>query len=141
MPGQREGEIWHDVTFDEDASLRKVVNLLRSEEDHEARPGNQEELKDETMPDAEGPMDLIDPPPSLGKRPSWLMDTLEDAEGHMAPRGTFRESKKPHRYQGYLATMSTIVQSEPGYFEEAVKHQVWKDTMHEEYESILKNDV
>ena len=37
--------------------------------------------------------------------------------------------------------MSTIVQSEPGSFEEAVKHQVWKDAMHEEYESIMKNDV
>ena len=59
----------------------------------------------------------------------------------MAPRGTFREIKKPNRYQGYLATMSTIVQSEPGYFEEAIKHQVWKDAMHKEYESILKNDA
>ena len=65
VPGQREVEICHDVTFDKDASLRKVVNLLRSEEDHEARPGNQEELKDETMPDVEGPMNPIDPPPSL----------------------------------------------------------------------------
>ena len=86
-------------------------------------------------------MDPIDPSPSLGKRPPWLRDTLEDAEGHMAPRGTFRESKKPTRYQRYLAAMSTIVQSEPGSFEEAVKHQVWKDAMHEEYESIMKNDV
>ena len=58
----------------------------------------------------------------------------------MAPRGTFRESKKSNKYQGCLATMSTIVQSEPGSFEEAVKHQVWKDAMHEEYESIMKND-
>ena len=63
MPGQREVEICHDVTFDKDASLTKVVKLRRSEEDHEARHGNQEEPKDETMPDAEGPMDPIDPPP------------------------------------------------------------------------------
>ena len=87
VPGQREVEICHDVTFDEDASLRKVVNLPRSEEDLEARLGNQEEPKDETMPDAEGLMDPIDPPPSLGKRPSWLRDTLKDIEGHMAPKG------------------------------------------------------
>ena len=59
----------------------------------------------------------------------------------IAPRGTFHESKKPKRYQGYLAAMSTIVQYEPGSFEEAVKHQVYKDSMHEEYESIMKNDV
>ena len=37
--------------------------------------------------------------------------------------------------------MSTIVQSKPRTFEEVVKHQVWKDAMHEEYESIMKNDV
>ena len=85
------------------------------------------------MPDVKGLMDPIDPPPSLGKRPSWLRDTLEDAKGHMAPRGTFRERKKPNRYQGYLAAMSIIVQSEPGSFEEAVNHQ--------EYGSIMKNDV
>ena len=42
------------LPFDEDASLRKVVNLPIFEKDHEARPGNQEEPKDETMPDAEG---------------------------------------------------------------------------------------
>ena len=122
VPGQREVEISHDVTFDEDASLKKVVDLSRAEENHEARPRNQEEPQDETMPDVEGPMDPIDPYPSLRKRPSWLRDTLEDAEGHAAPRGTFRESKKPCRYQGYLAAMSTIVQSEPGSFEEVVKH-------------------
>ena len=59
----------------------------------------------------------------------------------MAPKGTFRESKKSNTYQWYLATMSTIVQSQLGFFEEVVKHQFWNDTMHEEYESIMKNDV
>ena len=93
------------------------------------------------MPDVEGPMDPIDPPPSNKRRPSWLRYTLEDAERHIAPRVTLCESKKPNRYQGYLAAMSTIVQSELGSFEEAIKHQVWKDVMHEEYEFIMKNDV
>ena len=55
--------------------------------------------------------------------------------------GTFRESKKLNRYQGYLTAMSTLVQSKPGSFKEVVKRQVWKDVMHEEYESIMKNDV
>ena len=77
----------------------------------------------------------------MRKKPSWLRDTLEDAKNHMAPRGTVRESKKRNRYQGYLVAMSTIIQFELGSFEETVKHQVWKDAMHEEYESIMKNDV
>ena len=55
--------------------------------------------------------------------------------------GTFRESKKLNKYLGYLAAISTIVQSEPCTFEESVKHQVWKDAMNEEYETIMKNDV
>lgn len=102
-------------------------------------------MSDEPMPDVKGPMDPIDPPPSepytTRMRPLWLKDTLEDVEKHIAPRGTFHESKKPNRYQGYLAAMSTIVQSEPCKFKEAVKQQVWKDVMNEEYEWIMKNDV
>ena len=115
-------EICHDVTFDEDASLKKVINLSSCAEDHEVRFGNQEEPKDEMMLDIEGLMDLFDPPPSMKRRLAWLQDTLEDVERHMAPREIFLESKKPNRYQGYLAAMSTIIQSEPGSFEEAVKH-------------------
>ena len=113
VPGQREVGICHVVTFDEDASLRKVINVPSSKEDNDERTGKQGEPKDEMMPDVEGLMDPIDPPPSMKRRPSWLRDTLEDVGRHIAPRGTFRESKKPKRYQGYLAAMSTIVQFEP----------------------------
>eukprot|EP00253_Pinus_taeda_P014372 PITA_14372 len=79
------------------------------------------------MHDVEEPMDPIDPPPqepsSSRKRPSWLGGTLDDAEGHIAPRGNFRESKKSAKYQGYLTIMSTIIQNEPSSFAEVVKHQ------------------
>ena len=37
VSGQREVEISHDVTFDEDATLRKVMNLPSSKEDNDAR--------------------------------------------------------------------------------------------------------
>ena len=84
VPGQREVEICHNVTFDEDASLWKGINLPNSEENHDVRSGKQEESKDEIIPDVEGSMDLIDPYPSMKIRPSWLKDTLEDVERHMA---------------------------------------------------------
>ena len=51
------------------------------------------------------------------------------------------ESKNLNRYQGYLTIMSTIIQNEPSSFTDVVKHQVWKDAMTKEYESITKNDV
>lgn len=37
--------------------------------------------------------------------------------------------------------MSNNIQVEPCTFEEAIKAQVWKDAMAEEYESIIHNDV
>eukprot|EP00253_Pinus_taeda_P010286 PITA_10286 len=80
------------------------------------------------MPEVEEPMDPVDPPPqepsSSRKRPSWLGGTLDDAKGHIAPRGNFRESKKSTKYHGYLTIMSTIIQNEPSSFAEVVKHQI-----------------
>jgi len=67
--------------------------------------------------------------------------TLDDDEGHIAPRGTFHESKKTNRYQGYLTIMRKLIQNERLSFTDAVKHQVWKDDMIEEYDSIMKRDV
>jgi len=145
VPGQREVELSHDVTFDKDAALRKISNLPISRKDKEADAGNQGDSQDEPMLDVEQPMDPIDPPPHEPsppkRRPSWLRETLKDAERHVARRGTFRESKQPNRYQGYLTAISTIIQSKPCSFEEVVKQQVWKDDMNKEYESIMKNDV
>jgi len=37
--------------------------------------------------------------------------------------------------------MSTVIHVEPSTFEEVVKEQVWKDSMVEEYESIMKNNA
>eukprot|EP00253_Pinus_taeda_P025861 PITA_25861 len=58
------------------------------------------------MPDVDEPMDPIDPPPhgpSSSKRsPSWLRETLEDAKRHVAPTGTFCESKKLNRLKKAL---------------------------------------
>ena len=47
------------------------------------------------------------------KRPRWAQQTLQDAEGHEAPHGTFRESKRPHRFSSYVALMSHIIDLEP----------------------------
>jgi hypothetical protein len=58
-----------------------------------------------------------------------------------APKGTFREMKRPHRFGGYVALMSNISDAGPSSFEEADKLKVWKDAMLEEYRSIIKNNV
>ena len=66
---------------------------------------------------------------------------MQAAERIVAPKGTFRERKRPHRFGGYVALMSSISDVEPSSFEEANKLQVWKDAMLEEYRSIIKNNV
>ena len=66
---------------------------------------------------------------------------MQEAEKIVAPKGTFRESKRPHRFGGYVALMSNISDAEPSSFEEADKLQVWKDAMLEEYMSMINNNV
>jgi hypothetical protein len=66
---------------------------------------------------------------------------MQEAEKIVAPEGTFKESKRPHRFGGYVALMSSITHVEPSSFEEADKLQVWKDDILKEYRSILKNNV
>ena len=40
-----------------------------------------------------------------------------------------------------MALLSDIIDAEPSSFEDAVGKLVWKDAIHEEYQSILENDV
>jgi len=75
------------------------------------------------------------------KRPTWLRNTLQEAENHATPNSSFRESKRPHKFSSYMALMSHIIESEPSSYEETAKQQLWKDAMMEEYQSIMKNDV
>jgi hypothetical protein len=66
---------------------------------------------------------------------------VQEAERIVSPKGTFRERKKPHRFGGYVALMRNIIDDENSSFEEADKLQVLKDSMLEEYRSIIKNNV
>lgn len=66
---------------------------------------------------------------------------MQEAYQFAAPRGTFRESKRPQIFSSYVALMCNLIESEPSSVEEASKQQVWKDAMDEEYQSILNNNV
>jgi hypothetical protein len=71
------------------------------------------------------PMDLARYVVVTRKRPKWFRDTLQDAEGHAAPSGTFRERKRPHRFSSYMTLMSHIIDSKPSSYEEVAGQQVW----------------
>jgi hypothetical protein len=65
---------------------------------------------------------------------------LKDVEGHTTPTYTCRERIPPQRFDSYVDLMSNIMDFNPCYFEEAVVHEVWKDAMLEEYQS-MENDI
>jgi hypothetical protein len=119
----------------------KGVKLFEKEE---TVPSPPLAVQRETVTDPIDPVDPVDIPKDIvvgHKRPSWARQTLQETEGHAAPHGTFRESKRPQRFSSYVSTMSHIIDTEPSCHGEAVGQQVWQDAMTEEYQSIIKNDV
>lgn len=154
IPSQRQIEVCRDVTFHEKAALRKSKDLQLETEVEPASPltetSDSESHREDNHDD---PMDHITPlepvenlersleDPPRKRNPAWFKITMQNAEKVTAPKGTFRGSKRPHRYTGYVAFISKIVDSKPTTFEEANKLQVWKEAMQEEYNSIIKNNV
>jgi hypothetical protein len=64
-------------------------------------------------------VDPGDPPSYEDMRSRWIHDTLRDLKGHIAPKGTFMESRTPQRFSNYVALMRNIIDSKPSSFEEA----------------------
>ena len=97
--------------------------------------------------DPTDPIDIVEPiemlldAPPVKRRLAWLKETLQEAQKHSAPSSTFRESRRPQRYSGYVAQMTHIIDADPSTYEEATRLLVWKDSMVEEYQSIMKNAV
>ena len=67
---------------------------------------------------------------------------MKEAEEFVgSPRREVRVSKAPERFSSYMAMVTCLRESKPSMFEVASAHQVWKDAMMEEYNSIMKNGV
>ena len=110
VPSQRQIEVNQDVTFDED------VAFLRSKESHvdvetekhedpkdiedpvpdSPRSNVQREEHADHVSDSMDPMEPVGPlerpafPPPAKRRPAWLQETLQEAEKHTSPPGTFK---------------------------------------------------
>jgi hypothetical protein len=125
-------EVRRDVTFEEEVAFRRSRGShmeIDSERQEEMVPSppHPPTVQRETI-ELIDPIDLVDPiaPVDVSrdiavgrKRPTWARQTLQEAEGHATPRGTFRERKRPHRYSCYVTTMSHIIDFEPSCYEEA----------------------
>jgi hypothetical protein len=151
IPGQKFIEVSRDVTFHEEASFRWARELQCDSKEQEDLPLDSpysplpDEQREETSELPVDPSrDTIEFPmeiPPIKRKPAWCREFLKEVEKHSAPKGTFRERKKPDKYSGLVANLNTVIDSEPSTCVETSKHQVWKDAMNEECDSILKNDV
>jgi len=119
VPSQRNIKFSKDVTFDENVALGKARDIPppalveKKDDDMDLLEGlYMPELERDVVDDPMEPMDPLDPPPCYPptrKIVFWLCDTLQDVERHIVVRGTFRESKKPCQYHGYVVAMRTII--------------------------------
>jgi hypothetical protein len=91
----------------------------------------------EPIEQVERPLDV----PQSKRKPAWCREIMQEAKSHGAPSGTFRESKRPQIFAGYVTHMSHISNAKPTTFEDVAQQQLWKDAMVEECQSIMKNDV
>jgi len=118
ISGQRKIEVSRDVTFDEEVAFRKSreSHSREDKEEHEAPPvttmtnSTQEEYALEEQEESDRHESHDDPPREerdSRKRPTWLRDTLHEAEGHSAPSGSSREKKRPQKFSSYSALMCT----------------------------------
>ena len=59
------------------------------------------------------------------RQPAWCRQILQEAEGHAAPKGTFRERRKLQRYSSLAAQVDPII-CEPFSFEELPNYKFGK---------------
>jgi hypothetical protein len=79
---------------------------------------------------------------SAKRRPRWFQENLKEAKENVGePKSQIRESRPPVILGAYLALVTSIKDTEPRTFAQAVDHQVWREAMVEEYDSIMRNDV
>lgn len=108
-------EVSRDVIFYESIAFKKSKELSIDFDDEELPIFEEEVDKEEegSHHKEEGSSEPVQPVviQETRKRPNYLKSTLIDAEGHGAAQGSFRESKRPKRYSGYVAYMPKLIEA------------------------------
>jgi hypothetical protein len=162
IPGHRHIEISRDVTFDEEAALKKSRRCQLEEvcEEEPVNPRTTESVReaprvaepvrevvaspDEEILEDHDTIEVQEPPQmtfSHKRKPAWARELIQDGEKYGVPEGTTRQVKKPKPFSSYTALMCNLLDEEPTCFEEAIQKKEWADAMTEEYRSIMKNEV
>jgi hypothetical protein len=140
IPGHRHIEISRDVTFDEDAALKKSrrCQLEEVREEETVIPRTAESVRevprvakpvrvDVVSPDEEIPEDHdiveFQEPPQMTilhkRKPTWARELIQDGENYGVPQGTTRQVKRPKPFSSYTALMCDLLEKKPICFEES----------------------
>jgi hypothetical protein len=152
IPGHHHIEISKDVTFDEDAALKKSrrCQVEQVYEEEPVAPRVAElvreviaSLDEETLEDHDI-VEFQEPPQmtiSHKRKPAWARELIQDGEKYGVPDRTMRQVKRPKPFSSYMALMCDLLEKEPTCFEESIQKKEWADAITEKYQSIIKNDV
>jgi hypothetical protein len=162
IPGHHHIEIRRNVTFDEDATLKKSRRCQLEEvyEEEPVIPKTAKPVREVprvaeptrevvTSPDEESleyhDMIEVQEPPQMmilhKRKPTWARDLIQYGEKYGVLEGTSRQVKRPYPFSSYSALMCDLLEEKPTCFEEAIHRKEWEDVMTEEYQSIMKNEV
>jgi hypothetical protein len=152
IPGHHHIDISRDVTFDEDATLKKSRRCQLEEvyEEEPVAPRVAEPVReviaspDEEILEDHDIVEFQEPPQmtiSHKRKPTWERELIQDGEKYGVPEGNMRQVKRPNPFSSYMALMCDLLEKEPTFFEEAIQKKEWADSVTEEYQSIIKNDV
>jgi hypothetical protein len=124
IPGYHHIEISRDVTFDEDAALKKSKRCQLEEvyEEELVAPRVTEPVREviaspdeETLEDH----DIIESqePPQMSishkRKSAWARELIQDGEKYGIAEGTVRQVKKPKPFSSYMALMCDLLENEP----------------------------
>jgi hypothetical protein len=97
-----------------------------------------ENHEDNDMIESQEPLQMMI---SHKRKKSWARELIQNGEKYGAPKGTVRQVKKPKPFSSYMDSMCDLIEKDPTFFEESIQKKEWVDSMTEEYQSIVKNDV
>jgi hypothetical protein len=139
IPGQHHIDITRDVTFDEDAVLKKskICQLEEVYEEEPVIPNNAmrevpraaEPVRevvnslDEELLEDHDIVEVKEPPQMMilhKRKSSWARELIQDGEKYGVPQGTTRQVKRPKPFSSYMALMCDLLEEEPTCFEEAI---------------------
>jgi hypothetical protein len=160
--GHHHIEISRDVTFDEDATLKKSRRCQLEEVSEEEPVATRVTKSVREVPRVAEPVreviaspdeeiledhDIVEfqEPPQMTishkRKPSWARELIQDGEKYGVLEGTTRQVKRLKPFSSYMALMCDLLETEPTCFEEAIQKKGWANAMIEEYQSIINNDV